>query len=290
MEIDKHSTIVDSSEKHLPKGFESPSKGSLLAGAMPNVEKTNNAEVDGSVLVGRTAENTGMKWIQNFLLLVIGTLTKFVFKDISSGDELFLIEYDSSTEKAKIGTASGTAGKVSLIADGIEVIILNESGSGVGIKKESDTNVSLDVKGKVRQQNNSSKDSQGGFTDRFISNKYASNSTAFIDIFKISTNGESDFASGFVEITTSYKTPADNFGISKHIFAIGSSGTLLSAVPTLIYSSDDYCTPVATVLGSDITFAVNAPTAGASTANIVTLVEATLSYPDDALAWSITEL
>ncbi len=206
MSIERHSVITDPLEKHLPKGFEVPTKGALLAGAMPNVEKTNSPSMDGNILVSDSTENTGIKWIRDFVFRVVSNIKKIVMLDTNNTDEYCGIYYDTSTDTARYGSNSEVGGNVILISDGQDGIEFDGSNihnhKPTGINKKPSENSDLDINGVERISNVSSESVIKEFVKKFVFTKTTVNSNWFtvaeIEFIGASTNV---YSAGWVELS-----------------------------------------------------------------------------------------
>lgn len=279
MQVARHSAVTDKNEKHLPRGFEAPTKGSLLAGAMPDVEKTNSPSEDGSILIADSSEVTGMKWTGKFIFRIIGTLTQFLFRDTDFGDTFFTIQYDSSTSKARVGTDSTVGANVIFISDGEDSIEIDGSSvkniKRTGIMKTPDNEVNLDILGSTRNQNSTAY--RGfNFFDTFVYEHIITDTNTYV-IAKFSVDDlvADGYSAGWITVNAVQSTDdsGGEYGYNRTQFNFSLIGTSISTHSEDRNSDSDYPRIGLTVNGNDISLTVRISTGVGTGSSVFARVE-----------------
>jgi len=233
----RHSSIVNNIEKHLPKGLETPTKGSLIAGTGATVEKTDIPSEDGSILIGDLSENTGMKWTSDFVLKKSSYYRDFQIKYGPTDDVYFRIRQNLSDNSTRIGSPGEVSGgKIIFENDGTGHITLEDStvemNLPTGVLKKCDTEPNFDVNRHRRLQSSNQLDSRAGIFDEliysstwFIDNAW--NTMATIQLNDIATTA---FASGWVriELTHANDTSGGESGFRRSVRRFSYLGTVLN--------------------------------------------------------------
>lgn len=106
--IERHSNLIDPSEKHLPKGMENPTKGSLLVGDGVETIKLETNSNDGSLLTSKSSNSGGLGWISTLLARSVSNGVEIFFRHPISSVQIFRIVSNYITAMVKLETGNLT--------------------------------------------------------------------------------------------------------------------------------------------------------------------------------------